>query len=707
VEKLGGSQRGLSAGQVFRTGLVVGLFAVSTAIAFGQNPVLRWSTSVTRGILQFAPDNTGDFYYAYRVPTAAGWTSSLSKYSAGGGLLWTKSFLPSDDNKSDVGSIVTDPLGNVYAIWDGAGQTPSNEHCFITKFDSTGHQIYVTPSIDYPSGYDKIQADHNGNLYAIQPTWVQPVTINKFGPTGSLLWSKQSTTSGNEYLLNFSVSSNGQSYALWSLLGNPLSTQEESWDANGSHQWTHNLASSYYSNYSSFWGSADDTGVYSVVSSKPGMEPTGGNAHLVKLSPSNHQIYDFQFSGPGADNGIGIEGAFDGSVYVRHLSSTGNNPFIEDALVKIDASGHVLWTKDSAFLNEFNNPMTIGVDGSVYNVTQNAGFPYIEKFAPDGHLVWAYQFPGVKASTLANFVVDPHTGDFLVETTDQNGNVTTLSRYGQAPEPVKSKQFAAPNTVLTVASPGVLSDASYATGATAVISTQPTHGTAVVHADGSYVYTPAAGFIGSDTFTFVAQKGTLKSDPTVVNVITTPMTGFTTQANTFGGNTIPATITLTGKAPAGGVLVTITSNNPAIPSPQSFPVYAGSTWAPVHIATTGVTANTVITLIAKCQSVGISSIVTVQPAVLLSLTSGTSTVGGSVVTLTVHLNGVAPAGGATVSLSSDHPSLVSMPGSVKVPAGASSVTVNVNTSKVTAGTAVKFTASYGSGTVTDTVSLTS
>jgi plastocyanin len=86
----------------------------------------------------------------------------------------------------------------------------------------------------------------------------------------------------------------------------------------------------------------------------------------------------------------------------------------------------------------------------------------------------------------------------------------------------------------------------------------------------------------------------------------------------------------------------------------------------------------------------------VIPPVVSSLTLNPTTVTGGVQnsTGTVTLNGPAPAGGAQVALSSSNPSVASVPASVTVPAGATTVTFTVVTSVVVLSQDVTITASY-------------
>ncbi|MDP2341296.1 MAG: Ig-like domain-containing protein [Deltaproteobacteria bacterium] len=57
---------------------------------------------------------------------------------------------------------------------------------------------------------------------------------------------------------------------------------------------------------------------------------------------------------------------------------------------------------------------------------------------------------------------------------------------------------------------------------TFALRSQGEHGVAVVNANGSFTYTPAAGFNGGDTFKFTVNDGTANSSPTTVTITITP-----------------------------------------------------------------------------------------------------------------------------------------------------------------------------------------
>ena len=55
----------------------------------------------------------------------------------------------------------------------------------------------------------------------------------------------------------------------------------------------------------------------------------------------------------------------------------------------------------------------------------------------------------------------------------------------------------------------------------AVLGSGPSHGTLTLDADGSFIYTPAANFNGSDSFTYKANDGSIDSNVATVTITVT------------------------------------------------------------------------------------------------------------------------------------------------------------------------------------------
>ena len=61
---------------------------------------------------------------------------------------------------------------------------------------------------------------------------------------------------------------------------------------------------------------------------------------------------------------------------------------------------------------------------------------------------------------------------------------------------------------MTIAAPGVLANDTDADGEslTAILVSGPAHGTVSLQPNGGFTYTPAAGFSGTDAFTYTGER---------------------------------------------------------------------------------------------------------------------------------------------------------------------------------------------------------
>jgi VCBS repeat-containing protein len=101
----------------------------------------------------------------------------------------------------------------------------------------------------------------------------------------------------------------------------------------------------------------------------------------------------------------------------------------------------------------------------------------------------------------------------------------TVKSVNDKPTVADSSRTLEAGSQLVSPAPGVLDDASDVEGdpLTAAVATAPAHGSVAVNPDGSFTYTPAAGYAGPDSFTFVANDGTADSAAGTVSLtITAP-----------------------------------------------------------------------------------------------------------------------------------------------------------------------------------------
>jgi hypothetical protein len=203
--------------------------------------------------------------------------------------------------------------------------------------------------------------------------------------------------------------------------------------------------------------------------------------------------------------------------------------------------------------------------------------------------------------------------------------------------------------------------------------------------------------VDADTPATVSAKTGAKAVTKAVTVLAATLKSLTlSPTSVTGGAGSKATIALTGPAGPSGLVVALSSSNPAASVPASVSVPAGASSATVTVGTTAVASDTSATVSATAGGKTASAVLGVKAPVLKSLTLGAATVAsGGRVALAVSLTGPAPAGGIVVSLSSSHPSLAKLPATTTVLQGATSKTVVFYAGTASAPTQVTLTGAQG------------
>ncbi|NNF88739.1 MAG: tandem-95 repeat protein [Acidimicrobiia bacterium] len=129
----------------------------------------------------------------------------------------------------------------------------------------------------------------------------------------------------------------------------------------------------------------------------------------------------------------------------------------------------------------------------------------------------ALDFVGV--DTFSYSVADPDGGTASVTVT------ITVTGVNDDPTAVADGYTGAEDTPLVVAAPGLLSNDSDVDGdaLTAMLGTSPPVGSVSVAGDGSFTYTPAPDFFGTDSFTYLADDGAGGSAAGTVTIEVSPV----------------------------------------------------------------------------------------------------------------------------------------------------------------------------------------
>ena len=149
-------------------------------------------------------------------------------------------------------------------------------------------------------------------------------------------------------------------------------------------------------------------------------------------------------------------------------------------------------------------------------------------------------FPGATGAVTAMNPVfnnrEPN-GNWVVRFTDSCrldvGTVSalslTLNSTGVETPPVAAvadAYFAGLSTPLVVAAAGVLGNDINSPGSgalTAAVQTLPTHGTLTLNSNGGFRYTPTTGYLGPDSFTYVASNNAGSTAPATVSITVVPV----------------------------------------------------------------------------------------------------------------------------------------------------------------------------------------
>jgi hypothetical protein len=208
--------------------------------------------------------------------------------------------------------------------------------------------------------------------------------------------------------------------------------------------------------------------------------------------------------------------------------------------------------------------------------------------------------------------------------------------------------------------------------------------------------------VGQSTTVTIAAFGRGEPKTALLNVQAMFSSVSLASASRRGGFGVGGVVRLFLPAPPGGLAVQLSSSNPAAATvPSSIIVPAGATARNFTALAIPVVQLTPVTITATVDGVSKTAQLTVEPPALDALTLAAAGIrGGTSATGEVELNGPAPAAGVAVTLSSSDRTLATVPASVTVPGGATTVQFTYTTGKVAKATTVTFTASAAGATRT-------
>ncbi|HEX4770429.1 MAG TPA: SBBP repeat-containing protein [Bryobacteraceae bacterium] len=429
------------------------------------------------------------------------------------------------------------------------------------------------------------------------------------------------------------------------------------------------------------------------------------DAFLAQINPSlsgvDSLLYSTYFGATGHDYGQAIALDATGHAYIAGMTASNNLP-------KVSPTQGTYAENTDAFVAEFDLTKS-GAAGLLFSTYIGGnGYDEADGIAVDSN---SNVYVTGKTSSTAFPVVNP------LQATNAGSYDTFVTKIEMAPELALASVSVNPSSVTGgVASEGTVKLAKAATGAGSTVTLMSTNSDAVV----PVTVTVPAGSSSANfkiTTTAVTASRTVSIEATLGSVTKSAALTITSQsglasvtvsaATITGGNTVTGTITLSGAAPAGGEAVALISSNPTVaPVPGSVTVPAGAAGVTFSIATKAVSVASTVTITASHSGVSKTVSLKLEPGAALSTVSfnPTTITGSKNSTGTVTLTAPAPSRGASISLASSNTTVVTLPASVSVVAGATTATFTAVSKTVKTATTVTISAGYRD--VTKTASLT-
>jgi hypothetical protein len=536
-------------------------------------------------------------------------------------------------------ALAADAAGNVYVT--GVTTAGATEDVLTVKYNSQG---VVQWAVTYDGGdADQgfaVAVDSAGNVYVAGRSW----TETQYGLHGYLLVVKYNA-------------SGVQQWATWDVQGVLSAGFAVAVDGSGNVY----VAGEYYS------GNSD---LHTMITVK--LNAAGA------IQWSNGAFYGYDYEESSAYD-LALDGS--GNVHVTGFLYKSSEPDLHDYLtVKYSPSGATLWTQayDSGAGDQAYD---VAVDGS--GNVHVAGTSGVVRYNSAGTQQWVGAFDGV-AHALINvsgmvFATGVSGSDIVTARYDATGTRLWSTSYnlGGTEEAfalrlVGNNLYVAGRSNTDALLVGFNKDSGASTLADLYDSGADDRAYSIAFTGTSDFW--VAGRAGDDYLTI---KYTVASGPT--------LSALTLAPPTFAGGCQTSTgkVTLTGPAPAGGTVVTITDTNPAASMPASVTVPAGATTAKFTITGVAVAAKQSGTVTAHYGGVSKSATVTVRPIGVASLTlSPNPVVGPNSVVGTVTLECPAAPSSITVALTSSNAAVASTVPSLSIPAGSTTGTFTVTAKDV-------------------------
>ena len=400
-------------------------------------------------------------------------------------------------------------------------------------------------------------------------------------------------------------------------------------------------------------------------------------------------------------------------------------------ITAVDANEPALSASATLTIDPPGNVTLTGISVSPTSVvggTPSTGTVTLSGNAPSGGVIVTLSSNSVDATVPPNVMVAAgySTAPFTVTTTAVATSTSTLITGTLGSSTASATLTVVPPTVTSLSfSPNPVVGGNQVTGTATLNGPAPTGGIVVsITSSSAYAQPPTSVTIAAGatsvnftinttnpqsatTATITGTQGTTSvSGQLTINPAAVTLTGVSLSPTTvLGGSSSTGTVTLSGPAPTGGIVVTLASSYSKAAVPSTVTVPTGASMGTFLVTTSGVQSNSTATITATFNGSSQTAVLTIDAPTLLSVTiSPASVVGGSKATGTVTLSGPAATGGVGISLSSNSTN-ATVQSTVTVAAGATTAIFSINTTAVGSSVIATITANHASVSQTATLTI--
>jgi len=200
--------------------------------------------------------------------------------------------------------------------------------------------------------------------------------------------------------------------------------------------------------------------------------------------------------------------ALEDDLAIHFFSSTDTPPTAEDDGYSINHGEMLTVSVANGVLNNDTDPQGNGLTAALLDASISGTLD----FQGDGSFTF---MPEAGFTGLTEFAYYANDG-----TSNSNGVAVMIYVMNTAPTAVADTYTTTLTNTLTITAPGLLANDNDSDGdeLTAILNIAPTHGSLTFNGDGSFIYTPDNGYIGTDQFTYHVTDGIAESNTVTVKI---------------------------------------------------------------------------------------------------------------------------------------------------------------------------------------------